>query len=216
MGRGSSRGGGTALGKGRNKNVRVISSTDVWSYRHRRDNEAFVDQINSSVRTMEDDFPGLMQTVTSVNAAELGGKDKTQTLGFYSPADKSVSMNQYYTDIDRMNAAYDNSGSYHPGRGNKTAVEAVSYHEMGHALTDHVGAKLGATGIDDAAKRIVDNAYNNSGGKGGTKAWANKISGYAAESNAECIAEAVCDWYCNGSKANAASKAIMTELKRYA
>lgn len=163
---------------------------------------------------MEDDFPGLMQTVTSVNAAKLGGKDKTDVLGFYSRGDKSVSLNQNYTDIDKMNAAYDNSDGFHPGRGNKTAVEAVTYHEMGHALTDHVGQKMGIYDMDEAAKRIVDNAYNSSGGKGGTKAWAAKISGYAADSNTECIAEAVSDWYCNGSKANEASKAIVSELKR--
>lgn len=74
---------------------------------------------------------------------------------------------------------------------------------------------MGAASLDDAAKQIVDNAYKSSKGNGGTKAWAGKISGYAQENNAECIAEAVCDWYCNGNKAASQSKAIMTELKKW-
>ena len=210
------RGSGSSLGGGSGKNVNVISQTDIWSYRHRQSNEAFVDQINGSIRDMENDFPGLMQTVERVNAAELGGQDRTNTLGFYSPSEKSVSMNQYYTDVGRMNAAYDSAGDFHPNRGNKTAVEAVTYHEMGHALTDHVGAKFGSNNIDDAAKKIVDDAYRNSNGRGGTKAWAGGISGYATHSNAECVAEAVCDWYCNGNNAKAQSKSIMAELRKYA
>lgn len=32
--------------------------------------------------------------------------------------------------------------------------------------------------------------------------------------DAECVAEAVSDYYCNGAKAHANSKAIMAELKR--
>lgn len=36
------------------------------------------------------------------------------------------------------------------------------------------------------------------------------------ENNAKCIAEAVADFYCNGSKARKESKAIMSELKRLA
>ena len=41
---------------------------------------------------------------------------------------------------------------------------------------------------------------------------AKNISGYAGHSNAECIAEAVSDVYCNGRKASAESRAIVKEL----
>lgn len=213
-GRGSS---GPSLGKGGGGKINIVSETDVWSYRHRKGNEPFVDAINTSVRTIEDDFPGVMETVTSVNASTLSGSDKAHTLGYYSPSDKSVSLNDNFTDIDKMNATYDHSVAtgFHPPRGNKSGTEAVAFHEMGHALTDHIGKKMGAADIDDAAERIVNAAYKNSRGRGGTKAWAGKISGYAKESYAECVAEAVADWYCNGHNASSQSKSIMSELMKY-
>lgn len=216
MGRGSS-GGGESLGSGRGERVNIVDQLDVWSYRHRQKNEPFVDAINTGVKNIQEDFPDVMQTVNVVNAAELGGADRIHTLGFYSPADGTVALNRNYTDIGKMNNVYDKAvkSGYHPSRGNKTGTEAVALHEMGHALTDHIGKKMGAKNLDDAAKTIVDNAYKNSKGRGGTKAWAGKICRYAQKNNAECIAEAVADWYCNGSKAKSQSKAIMSELKKY-
>lgn len=207
---------GPSLSNSSGKSINIQSETDVWSYRHSKGNEPFVDSINSSVRDMEDDFPGLMQDVNRVNAAKFGGEDNYATLGCYGG--KDVDINTNYTNIDMMNTAYDNAGDYHPPRGNKNGVEAVTYHEMGHALTDHVASKIGAENLDAAAKTIVNNAYKATGGKGknAKQSWAQKISGYAKESYAECVAEAVADWYCNGSKANANSKAIMAELKKYA
>lgn len=211
-GRGAS--GGPGLGGGSGKPIDIKSETDVWSYRHRSGNEPFVDAINTGVRTVQNDFPDIMDSVNSVNSAELGGADKTQTLGFYGQG--RVALNQNYTNIEKMNSVYDASikSGHHPSRGNKSGTEAVAIHEMGHAVTEHLAAKLGAKDLDGAAKKIVDRAYKTSNGKGGTKAWAGKISGYAQENNAECIAEAFADYYCNGKKASAQSKAIITEMKR--
>ena len=206
---------GQSLSTSSGKPINIKSETDVWSYRHNPNNEPFVDSINSSVRDIADDFPGLMNDVSAVNSAELGGADHDSTLGFY--AGDRVSLNANYTDIGKMNAVYDQSvkSGYHPPRGNKNGTEAVTYHEMGHALSDHIATKMGAANLDEASKTIVDNAYKATGGKGGTKKWAGKISGYAQESYAECVAEAVADYYCNGSKASEYSKAIMTEMKKY-
>lgn len=207
--------GGASLGGSSGKPINIVSETDVWSYRHNQNNEPFVDAINSGVREVQDDFPDIMQSVNAVNAAELGGADKEGTLGFYGQG--RVALNENYTDIDKMNGTYDLAvaSGYHPSRGNKTGTEAVAIHEMGHALTEHLAPKVGANDLDGAAQIIVNNAYKASKGKGGTKAWAGAISGYAKESFAECIAEAVADWYCNGNKASSNSKAIMTELKKY-
>lgn len=213
-GRGSK---GRSLGKGRGGKVNIQSELDVWSYRHNPNNAPFVDAINSGVETIQNDFPGIMDDVNYVNAATLGGADKEGVLGYYSRDSKSVSINDNYTDINKMNAVYDEAvkDNYHPGRGNKTGTEAVALHEMGHALTDHVAGKMGAADLDSAAKSIVDRAYANSNGSGGTKAWAGGISKYAQESNAECVAEAVADWYCNGNRASTQSKAIMNVLNGY-
>ena len=44
---------------------------------------------------------------------------------------------------------------------------------------------------------------------------ASKISGYATHSNAEAIAEAIADCYCNGKKAKSESKAIKGVIDKY-
>lgn len=213
-GRGSGSG-GESLSSGFNSSINIKSTTDVWSVRHNPNNEPFVDAINEGVRRVSEDFPGVMNDVQSVDAAELGGSDKRSVLGYYG--DGVVALNDNYTNIDKMNRVYDNAvkKNYHPSRGDKSGTEAVTYHEMGHALTDYVAKKAGFKDLDKASKKIVDDAYKSSKGRGGTKAWAGKISGYAKESYAECVAEAVCDWYCNGNKASSNSKAIMKELRKY-
>lgn len=206
---------GESLSSGGGQSINIVSSTDVWSYRHNPDNQPFVDQINSSVRDMADDFPGLMNDVSRVDSVVMGGVDKTSTLGFYGSG--TVGINSNYTNVDKMNRVYDSAvkSGYHPSRGNKTGVEAVTYHEMGHALTDSIASKMGVKNLDQASKKIVNDAYKASGGKGGTKKWAGSISGYAQQNFAECVAEAVSDVYCNGNKANKNSKAIMAQLRKY-
>ena len=215
-GRGSGSGGASLPNKGKGLSPNSISKeVDVWSYRHNRNNEPFVDAMNSSARDMVNDFPDLMNTVAQVNAGTLKGAAARSVLGYYG--DGRVALNTNYTDINKMNTIYDEAvkSGYHPSRGNKSGTEAVMYHEMGHALTDHIKDKVGASNLDTASKKIVNDAYKNSGGKGGTLKWAGKVSGYAKESFAECVAEAVSDWYCNGNKASSTSKAIMKELKKY-
>lgn len=211
-GNGSS--GGPSLGGGGGSKVNIQDELDVWSYRHDANNAPFVDEINAGVRAVQEDFPGVMDSVGVVNAATLGGDDKTQTLGYYGQG--KVGINDNYTNVSKMNDVYDRAVAegHHPSRGNLSGTEAVAIHEMGHALTDHLAGKMGVRDLDAASKKIVNAAYKSSKGKGGTKAWAGKISGYAQESFAECVAEAVADYYCNGSKASSASKAIFAELKR--
>lgn len=213
-GRGSS---GPSLSDGSDKNINIIGETDVWTYRHNPNNEPFVDAINSGARRIHEDFPGMMEAVQNVSASELGGADKMGVLGYYSELDKTVAVNENYTDIDKMNRVYDRAVSegYHPARGNLSGTEAVTLHEMGHALTAYAAKQMGALSLDAAAKQIVKAAYKASKGRGGTKAWAGKISGYAQDSYAECVAEAVADYYCNGANASAQSRAIMDELFKY-
>lgn len=154
-----------------------------------------------------------LDALNTIDAAVLGGKDKENVLGFYGQG--TLGMNENFTDVDKMNRVYDGSGNFHPPRGNKSGTEAVTYHELGHALTDAIGKKYGLGDIDKAAATIVKNAYKKSGMKGGNRALAAKISGYAQKNYSECVAEAVADWYCNGNKASGASKLIMAELRSY-
>ena len=104
---------------------------------------------------------------------------------------------------------------FHPSRGNKSGTEAVALHEGGHALTDYLAQKNGYPGLHAFSEKVVKDAYKNSGAKGGTSKFAGSISKYAQKNYAETVAEATADWYCNGNKASRASKAIMSELKKY-
>lgn len=210
------RGGSSGMGGG-GENVNIVGSTDVWSYRHNQTNEPFVDAINTGVKRIHDDFPGIMDTVASVDAAELGGKDKLTVLGFYSSGDKTVALNLNFTDVDKMNRVYDQAVArgYHPSRGNLSGTESVALHEMGHALTDHIAKKLGLPDLDAASRKIFMDAYKATKGKGKYKDWAGKISGYAKENYAESVAEAVADFYCNGRNAHPHSIAIMDQLRKY-
>lgn len=214
MGRGSMKGNDGGGGGG---NINVINATDMWSYRHGAGNTPFADGVNNAMKSIDADFPGFMQSVNTVDAVTMSGKDATQTLGFWSPSDKQLAINANYTDVAKMNTAMDAAArsGFHPSRGNKSGAEAVALHEAGHALTDHIAQKTGSAGLHETSERVVKAAYKNSGAKGGTRAFAGQISGYAQKNYAETVAEAVADWYCNGNKASGASKAIMTELRKY-
>ena len=100
-GRGSSSGPGLP-GKAKGVSPKSISKeVDVWSYRHKSGNEPFVDAMNESARTMQDDFPDLMESVQHVDAATLKGRAAVNVLGYYG--DGRVALNTNYTDIEKMN-----------------------------------------------------------------------------------------------------------------
>lgn len=211
-GRGSSSD-GPSLSGGGGGNVDFSDEIDVWSYRHNPNNAPFVDEINEGVRAIQNDFPDIMDTTQYVQAAKFSAKDMN-VLGCYGSG--RLTMNERYTKVEKMNTVYDQSvkSKYHPPRGDKTGVQAVAIHEMGHALTDHIGKKAGTGDIDATSKVIVDRAYKKVNGRGGTKSWAGKISGYAQTNYAECVAEAVTDAYCNGKNARKESLAIVDVMKQ--
>lgn len=86
-------------------------------------------------------------------------------------------------------------------------------HEYGHALNDAVARKMNTT-LDASARVICEEARKRTNHKGVVK-MANSISGYASYSNAETIAEAFCDVYCNGKKANKESIAVVGVMNSY-
>lgn len=176
-----------------------------------------VDAMNEGVRRIQNDFPDLMDDVNYVMASTMLGAAANNVLGYYDRTSKTVALNTNYTDIDKMNAVYDRSTQqgWHPSRGNLSGTEAVALHETGHALTHYVAQKMGHGDMDLAAAQLVKTAYNASGAKGGNYKWGKAISDYAVTKYTETVAEAVSDYYCNGSKAAEASKAIMNEIFKY-
>jgi len=206
MGRGSS---GANLGSGGGVNpANIKNERDLVS--EREGQQAAVDEVLAVARDIHNEY-GV--DVGQFMIADIGGKD-ARTMA-YSDGD-NIGFNSRYFDGDTMRSAYDDcvKSGFHPSRGNKTAIEAVASHEYGHVLTEKVAQKLGISGpysMDDAAKTIVDRAVKTTSHRGSVS-FAKKISGYAKKSNAECVAEAVADVFCNGRNARAESRAIVSTM----
>ena len=204
MGRGSS-GAGANLGKGSGgvNPANIHNERDLVSERETK--RAEVDDVLAVARDIHDDY-GV--DVGQFMLADIGGKD-SNTMA-YSDGE-NIGFNSRYFDGTNMESAYDAcvASGFHPSKGNKTAMQAVAAHEYGHVLTERAAAKLGGGNMDSAAKIIVDRARALTTHKGSVS-MAKKISGYAGHSNAECVAEAIADVYCNGKKASAESRAIVS------
>ena len=137
----------------------------------------------------------------------------------YYDSDGNIAMNERYMNSAGMDKAYDTAvkSGFHPSRGNKSGVQAVASHEYGHALADKVASRMGEKDLEKASRTIVERARAKTSNKTNMD-FAKRISGYAQYNFAECVAEGVADWYCNGSSARKESRAIMSvinhELRR--
>ena len=169
-------------------------------------------EVSKTLKAFKDEY-GLEYSNTRIAKLKSG----SDALAYYDGA--GIAINSKYLNSERMNKAMkqcDESG-FHPPMGNKTGMEAVVAHELGHALTDMVGVKMGNKqwlDFDKTSTAIVNEARKQTKHKGVVQ-MASKISGYATHSNAEAIAEAISDCYCNGSKARAESKAIKSVVDKY-
>lgn len=197
-GAGSGRAGGATGGIGAND---ILSTTSLISER-----ETKKDLVDQTMAVFKDVYDQYGETVNDIQLATL--KPGANALAYYDSAG-NVAINKAYFNKN-MEKAYKESveSGFHPSNGNKTALQAVTAHELGHRLTDAVGVKMGYKewSIDKAAKRIVkESGVKNTG----------KISGYAKSSHAEAIAEAYADVYCNGTKASRVSKSIVKTMNKY-
>ena len=154
--------------------------------------------------------------IQDAQIATLKGRGAS-VMGYYD-ADGNLAINKNYFDSAKMNAAYDRcaDSGFHPSRGNKSGIEAVVAHEMGHRLTDAAGVNSGAGSwqLDSTANSIVKQAAKDAGYRS-TKTFVSKISGYAKQNHAEAVAEAFADVYCNGNKAKKESRAIVNVLNKH-
>ncbi len=201
--------GGGRAGKASGVNPANIHNVqNLISQRERK--QAEVDQVLTVLRDMQDEYGINIDTYT----ANIGGKD-AGTLAFCD-GKGDITVNSSYFDSIKMDGAMRESADsgFHPSLGNKSGIESVVSHEFGHTLTHVAGQKMGGLTIDQASTRIVNEARRISGDRG-VVIMAKKISTYASYSNAEAIAEAISDCYCNGSKAKAQSKAIKKVLDGY-
>lgn len=185
----------------------ILSTTDFISERGAYTET--VDGVLTVARDVGDEY-GLL---VDYEMAEI--KASAGAIAYYGGG--TIGWNKAYADSKKLNDSYDDcvKSGFHPGRGNRTAAEAVAAHEYGHALTDKAVAKLGARNLEDAANMIVKEARKQTKHKG-VVIMSRKISTYATSSNAEAIAEAFSDVYCNGKKAKSESRAIVSVLNKYA
>ena len=201
-----SRGGRRSGGGGVNPGD-ILSTRDMLSERH---NNPLVDEVLTVSRDLQNEY-GISAQVTNFEIAKL--KSKANAIAYYDGA--NIAVNEKFMKADTINKAYDEcvKQGFHPSKGNKTAMEAVASHEFGHAINDAIGRKMGLD-IDSSATKIVNEARKQTKHRGVVQ-MASKISGYATYSNAEAIAEAVSDVYCNGKKARSESRAIVNVIKSY-
>lgn len=208
-GRGASSGGSGWTGGNSTLNpADILSTTSLVSEREGKRQE--VDEVLQTFKDINDEYG---YTINDIEVAKLkgGGAD---TMAYYDGS--NIAVNETFFNKGVMEYVYARSvqSGFHPSNGNKTALQAVAAHELGHALTDAVGSKMGSI-KGDAANEILKQAKSKSKFKGTVADMAGKISGYAKFNPSECIAEAFADVYCNGSKAHKESQSIVSVMNKY-
>ena len=208
-GRGANSGGEGWSGGG-GGDITIINTTSLVSAREGQQLE-----VDETLQTFKDMHEEYGYVVDDLEIATLSSKDAS-VMAYYDGS--NIAFNETYFDKAKMETAYARcvKDGFHPSQGNKTALQAVASHEIGHALTDKAIAKMGSKlGKQDGAEAILKEAQKSIGHKGKLASMAGKISGYAKESARECIAEAVADVYCNGKNAHKESQAIVNVMNKY-
>lgn len=205
-GRGSSSGGGSG-GGGVGGDINVKSSQSLISLRN-EGKRAEADQVLTVLRDVEREF-GV--TIGDAVVAKLGRGDMTTLAAMYRGSG-DLMFNQRFFDEQKATQAYDScvQSGFHPSRGEKSAIEAIAAHEMGHRI-NYIAAENAGTDMETVASSAVKSAAK---GLGMTvKEFKAGISGYAQKNYVETVAEAYADVYCNGSGAKAGSKAVVEFIK---
>lgn len=196
-------------GGGRVKPGDILSERDMITERHQRPEVDDVLQVSAELTAEY----GQDVLLDGFAIAEM--KPGETAIAYYDGS--KIAMNDAYFDAAKMKTAYDEcvKQGFHPGYGNRTPTEAVAAHEYGHAMTDAVGKKMGVYGIDTIATRIVQEARKAHGKHRGVVQFEAAISKYATQDNAEAVAEAFSDVFCNGRKAKSESRAIVDVMNKY-
>lgn len=206
-GRGSTSGGSTG---GAGGSLRPYTTESLLSASGKQPE---INQVMDAVKKTYDDYG---MPLNDIQIATLDKKDQG-VLAFYNNQG-NLAVNKNYFDTKKMNDSYDAcvKEGFHPPRGNKTGLEAVASHELGHQLSEEVGRKLGYGDwqLDKASNKIINEAKKQGGFKD-VASIRKAISGYATKNNAEAIAEAFADVYCNGKKAKKESQAVVNVLNGY-
>ena len=201
-GRGQTFAGGSTGG-----NAQPISTESLLSASGKRQE---IMQVMDAVKRVSDEYG---QTLEDIQIATMG-KGGERVMAYYDSGG-NLAVNKNYFDSKKMDKAYDEcvKMGFHPPRGKKSGLEATAAHELGHKLTDAYAQKMGMGSwqLDKASNQIIKEAKKKLGYKKMSDV-SKRISGYGSSSNAEAIAEAFSDVYCNGKRAKKESKAIVSVL----
>lgn len=186
---------------GRNSGVTIRSSKPIGTAISEGEG-LYANEIMNTRDALEREY-GSVLTGVNLSVAKFGSSG---VLGAYGG--DTVYLAEKYAKNEGLTEAMKQSAQqgFHPSIGNKTGAEAVTAHEIGHYLGEKASAKAGISQRDivERASKVVGIKVNQ---------MASKISEYARYNYKETIAEACADVYCNGSKANKVSRAIMKEIK---
>ncbi len=199
-GRGSSS--GTSKGMlGRSSSISVKNEQTIVDAIAKSGAGLYANQIMKARDNMEKEYGNIISSA-NLSVADVG----SSALGAYGQG--TVYMSNKYVKNPNMTQAMKQAekDGFHPAIGDKSGVEAVTSHELGHFLADKActKAKISERELVSRASKRIGVKPNN---------MAATISEYARYNYAETIAEASADVYCNGSKASRASIAIMSEIK---
>lgn len=202
--------------RGRNPGGGGIKPEEILDTRElvttRAEHQAETDELLGTARDFRDKY-GDDGITEELQLATL--KPSAQDAMAYCDSFGNVAFNENYFNKKKLTTAYDEcvKSGYHPGRGNKTAVQAVAAHELGHHINNKLAARLGKDS-DALATEICNTARKQTKHRGVVQ-MENKISRYASSNNKEAIAEAMADVYCNGKKAKKESIAIVNVIDSY-
>lgn len=206
--------GSNSTRRGRTGGVDPINVSNTSSLISAREDNKRV-EVDQTLQVMRDVFDDWGVDVTDAQLAKLSGADAA-VMAYYD-GNGNIAVNQAYFDSDSMDRAYDGcvASGFHPPRGNKTGLEAVIAHELGHRITEEAGrlAGYGDWQLDRVGREIINEAANARGTTPG--AFQARISGYARQNSAEAVAEAYADVYCNGNNAREESQIVVNILRRY-
>lgn len=200
---------GSSSWRDKGSDINIYSERSLVSEREGKRSET--DQVLGVMRNIEKSY-GI--TVDDLTVATLKGKSSMKCMAFYG--EKRIGVNERYFDSKKCDNSMDKAAEsgWHPSRGNKTGIEALTAHEAGHMVNDAAAKKMNMS-MTDAAHHIVNEANASHGRYSKTLDFASQISGYATHSRAETIAEAFADVYCNGSNAKSESIAVVNVLNKY-
>lgn len=201
------KGGEGWTGSDEGSEITVLDTTSLISAREGKQLE--VDETLQTFKDMHDEYG---YAVDDLQLVTLGAKDAS-TMAYYDGSNIAFNKTYFRKQLIESSYANDVKNGYHPPQGNKTALQAVASHEIGHALTDKAIAKMG--GKQGGAEAILRKAQKQVGHKGKLADMAGIISGYAKTNAKECIAEAFADVYCNGKNAHRESQAIVNVMNKY-